>query len=74
MLLRDHILKDIKSIESPRLLHQVYDYLQMVKQTDSSLKPNRDKILKFAGTLTNAEAKSISKSVKDAFSQIDGEW
>lgn len=74
MLVKDHILKDIKSIESPVLLHQLYEYLQLVKQTDIGLKPNRHKVLKFAGMLTKAEAKRISANVNDAFNKIEGEW
>ena len=74
MLVRDHIIRDIKSIDSPKLLHQVYEYLQLVKQTDVVLSPNRDKVLKYAGTLTDVEAKRISRSVNDTFNQIEGEW
>ena len=74
MLLKDHILKDIKSIESPVLLHQVYEYVQLVKQADNGIKPNRDKVLKFAGILTNAVADRILKNVNNAFNQIEGEW
>jgi hypothetical protein len=74
VLVKDHILKDIKTIESPVLLHQLYEYLQLVKQTDTGLKPNRDKVLKFAGTLTNAEAHRISGKINGAFNEIEGEW
>jgi len=74
MLVRDHIIKDINSIESPRLLHQLYEYLQLVKKTDSSLQPNRDKVLKFAGILSKSDAKKITKSINDTFNQIEGEW
>jgi hypothetical protein len=74
VLVKDHIIKDIKNIDSPVLLHQLYAYLQVVKQTDLGLKPNRDRVLKFAGTLTNAEAKRISSKINGAFNQIEGEW
>jgi hypothetical protein len=74
MLVGDHIIKDIKSIESSKLLHQVYEYIQLVKQTDADIKPNRDKVLKFAGILTDDEARKISKAINNAFNQIEGEW
>ena len=74
LLVKDQILKDIKSIESPVVLHQVYEYLQLVKHSDAGTKPNRERVLKFAGTLTKAEAKRISEKVNEAFNQIEGEW
>lgn len=74
MLVKAQILKDIKSIENLSLLNQLYEYLQLVKQTDKGLKPNRDRVLKYAGTLTNAEARRILDNVNEAFNQIEGEW
>jgi hypothetical protein len=74
MLIKEHIIKDIEGIKSPRTLHQLFEYLQVVKQSESLLQSNSAKVLKFAGTLTNAEARRITESVKSAFNQIEGEW
>jgi hypothetical protein len=74
MELKDHILRDIKSIDSPHLLHQVFEYIQIIKQTDSQQKPNRDKVIKFAGLLSKAEAKKMTSSTSKEFSKIEGEW
>ena len=67
MELKNHILKDIESIESPHLLHQVFEYIQSIKMTDSTIKPNRDKVLKFAGILNKTEAKKIMSIINKEF-------
>ena len=74
MLLKDQILSDIKSIESPHLLHQVFEYVQVIKQTDSHIKPNKDAVLKHKGLLTDAQAKKLSTVITNEFNQIEGEW
>ena len=74
MSVKEQILKDIKSIESPQLLHQLFEYLQVVKRKEGRKKPNRKAVLEFAGTITNAEAKRLGKSIDQAFNHIEGEW
>ena len=74
MELKNHILKDIESIDSPHLLHQVFEYIQSIKQTDSHIKPNREKVIKFAGLLKKEEAKKMMTAVNKEFSKIEGEW
>lgn len=74
MLLKDHILREIKSIESPNLLNQVFEYIQVIKQAESHMKHNHDVVMKFAGLLSNAEAKKINSIVSKEFNHIEGEW
>jgi uncharacterized protein YcbK (DUF882 family) len=74
MLLKDHILREIKSIESPNLLNQVFEYIQVIKQAESHMRNNHDVVMKFAGLLSNAEAKKISTIVSKEFNHIEGEW
>ena len=65
---------DIKDIESPQLLNQLFEYLQVVKHTSKQIQPNRDKVMQFAGLLSDSEAMQITKSVNEAFNNIEGEW
>jgi hypothetical protein len=74
MFLKQHIIKDIENIENTQLLNQVYEYLQIVKQSEKQLQPNINNVLKFAGLLTDAQAKKISDTVNKEFNQIEGEW
>jgi hypothetical protein len=74
MFLKQHIIKDIENIENTQLLNQVYEYLQIVKQSEKQLHPNINNVLKFVGLLTDAQAKKISDTVNKEFNQIEGEW
>ncbi len=67
MFLKQHIIKDIENIENTQLLNQVYEYLQIVKQSEKQLQPNINSVLKFAGILTNTQAKKISDSINKEF-------
>ena len=74
MLLKDQILSDIKGIENPHLLHQVFEYIQVIKQTDANIKPNKKNILKYRGILSDAQASKLTSAVNKEFNQIEGEW
>jgi phosphopantetheine adenylyltransferase len=74
MFLKQHIIKDIENIENTQLLNQVYEYLQIVKQSEKQLQPNINSVLKFAGLITNTQAKKISSTIQKEFNQIEGEW
>jgi hypothetical protein len=74
MLLKNHILRDIKSIDNPQLLHQVFEYIQVIKQADSHVKPNRNKVIKFAGMLNATQSKKLRSAINKEFSKIEGEW
>ena len=74
MIVKEQILKDVKKMESPKLLNQLFSYLRLVRISDSNSGSNRNAVLQFAGTLSNAEAQKINKSINDTFNQIEGEW
>jgi hypothetical protein len=73
-MLKEQILKDVSSIDNPQLLNQIFEYLQVVKHTAAQVQPNRDAVLKFAGTLSDTEAKKLRKVIDEEFSQTEGEW
>lgn len=73
MIVKDQILKEVKKIENPRLLNQLFSYLRLMRET-SAVVGNRANVLRFAGILSNAEAERISKSINETFNAIEGEW
>ena len=74
MVVKEQILKDVKSMESPKLLNQLFGYLRLVRNTANASDSNRNNILQFAGMLSNAEAERINKNIQDTFNQVEGEW
>ncbi len=73
MSLKDHILKDLNAIQNPLLLHQCFEYIQNIKKLENAA-PNKDKVLQFAGLLSDKQAVAITKSVNENFNSIEGEW
>jgi ElaB/YqjD/DUF883 family membrane-anchored ribosome-binding protein len=74
MILREHIIKEVKTIEDLQLLNQLFEYMQMLKRTVNQVSPNREKVLQLAGSLTDEEAGEVRKIINDEFNQIEGEW
>ena len=74
MIVKEQILKDVSSMESPKLLNQLFGYLRLVRNVTNTSGSNRNNILQFAGMLSNAEAERISKNIHDTFNQVEGEW
>jgi len=74
MHLRARIIDDVNSIADLQLLHQLFDYVQVIKRTPSQTVTNRDEVLRFAGTLDDAEAQALRQSINQEFGQVEGEW
>ena len=74
MVLRERIINDVNSIADLQLLHQLFEYLQVIKRTVGQAAPNRDAVLRFAGTLPDAEAAELRQSLGQEFGQVEGEW
>jgi len=73
-MLRNTILKDIRKIENPAVLNQLFEYLQLLKKSANSQRGNTAAVLRFAGTISNAEAMEMQQIVEKEFSTIEGEW
>jgi|GEM_PF-2797220 hypothetical protein len=74
MIVKEQILKDVKAIENPRLLNQLFGYLRLVRSTHNINLGNKTNVLRYAGVLSNKDAKRISESINDNFNSIEGEW
>ncbi|HEX8328572.1 MAG TPA: hypothetical protein VF629_13605 [Hymenobacter sp.] len=74
MHLRARIIDDVNSIADLQLLHQLFDYVQVIKRTAAQVAPNREAVLSFAGTLDDAEAQAQRQTLTQEFGRIEGEW
>jgi hypothetical protein len=74
MHLRARIIQDVNSIADQQLLHQLFDYVQVIKRTPHQVASNREAVLRFAGTLTDDEATDMRHTLDEEFGQIEGEW
>ena len=74
MHLRARIIHDVNSIADQQLLHQLFDYVQVIKRTPNQVASNREAVLRFAGTLTDTEASDLQQTLKQEFGQVEGEW
>jgi hypothetical protein len=55
-------------------LHQIFDYLQLLKKTNVQTVSNRNAILQYAGVISDADTVEIHQIIDDEFSKIEGEW
>ena len=74
MILKEQIIKDINAIADLQLLNQLFEYVQVIKRTETKVTSNRERVLQLAGSITDEEAKEVRKMVNDEFNQIEGEW
>jgi len=73
-MLRNTILRDIRKIDNPVVLNQLFEYLQLLKKNVNTHRGNTAAVLRFAGTIGNSEAKAVKQVVENEFSTIEGEW
>ena len=75
MSLRERIVEDVHAITNPRQLQQLFNYVQQLKRTpEARAAANRKAVLRFAGTLSDAEAATLRQSLQQEFGQVEGEW
>jgi hypothetical protein len=74
MDIKEAIIHDVQTLQSPLLLGQVFEYVQHIKKADHRLQSNCDAVLKYAGTLGNADAAAMLALINKEFSTIEGEW
>ena len=67
MHLRARIIHDVNSVADQQLLHQLFDYVQVIKRTPNQVASNREAVLRFAGTITNAEANDLRDMLSNEF-------
>lgn len=76
MTIREKILSDLKEIKDPSVLHQVFEFMQLLLRSRRFHTPasNRSKVLSFAGILDSSEAEQMKKDINEAFDHLEGEW
>ena len=73
-MLRNIIIRDIKKIDNPAILNHLFEYLQLLKKNLKLERGNTALVLRFAGSISNDEAKRVSQIVETEFSKIEGGW
>lgn len=73
-MLRNTILRDIRKIDNPAVLNQLFEYLQLLKKNTNSQRGNTAAVLRFAGSIGNAEAKEMKQIIEREFNTIEGEY
>lgn len=73
-MLRNTILRDIRKIDSPEMLNQLFEYLQLLKKNMTRQGGNTKAVLRFAGTISDSEAKDMKRIIEGEFNNIEGEW
>jgi hypothetical protein len=72
--LKERIISEIESLESPGILGQVFDFLLMLRRNTSKSRTNGKEVLSLAGTLAPSDAKEMQDIISQEFNQIEGEW
>ncbi|MDZ4681926.1 MAG: hypothetical protein SH848_17135 [Saprospiraceae bacterium] len=73
MAIKEQIIRDIREMQNPQALHQLFDYVQNIKKESPNI-TNLEAVLKFAGIMEDQEAESLHRIITSEFDKIEGEW
>ena len=71
---KERIISEIRSLESPGILGQVFDFLLLLRRNTARPRTNGKEVLSLAGTLSSSDAKEMQETIRQEFNQIEGEW
>ena len=72
--LKERIISEIRSLESPGMLGQIFDFLLLLRRNTPKSRINGKEVLSLAGTLASSDAKEMQDIISQEFNQIEGEW
>ena len=72
MSLLEKIIFDIKKIKNPIVLNQLFEFLNILY--DSDAESNKKELFDMSGKLSNKDAQLISMDINNEFSSIEGDW
>ena len=73
MTLKDKILMDLTGIKNPNLLHQIIEFIQLMKGSYATLpESNKEAVLGFAGVINDEDAQEITAIINSEFNQLLG--
>ncbi|MEL6193854.1 MAG: hypothetical protein AAFR66_17460 [Bacteroidota bacterium] len=74
--LREKILSELKTVDNPRLLGQIFDFLQILKQNGSNSPSgsNRESVIALAGSIPKQDGLEMQQIIDQEFNKIEGEW
>jgi len=73
MAIKEQIIRDIREIQNPQALNQLFDYVQNIKKESPHI-TNLGAVLQFAGIIGDQEAESLRQIITSEFDKIEGEW
>ena len=73
MAIKEQIIRDIREIQNPQALNQLFDYVQNIKKESPHI-TNLEAVLQFAGIIGDQEAESLRQIINSEFDKIEGEW
>jgi hypothetical protein len=73
MAIKEQIIRDIREIQNPQALNQLFDYVQNIKKKSPEI-TNLEAVLQFAGMIGDQEAESLRQIITSEFDKIEGEW
>lgn len=72
--LKERIISEIKSLENPSILGQVFDFLRLIRRNTLTPRSNGKEVLSLSGTLSSSDAKEMETIISQEFNNIEGEW
>ncbi|MEZ4847331.1 MAG: hypothetical protein R3B93_01590 [Bacteroidia bacterium] len=72
--LKERIIQEIKTLNSPQILGQVFDFLRLIRSNSSKPRNNGKDVLALAGTLDTKDAREMENIINQEFNSIEGEW
>ncbi|MEM8898210.1 MAG: hypothetical protein AAGC85_08895 [Bacteroidota bacterium] len=74
--LREKILSELKTVDNPRLLGQIFDFLQILKQNGSNSLSgsNRESVIALTDSIPKQDGLEMQQIIDQEFNNIEGEW
>mgnify|MGYP000350430204 CR=1 FL=1 len=67
MTIIEKIHLDLEEIKNPKLLYQIQEFIGFIKQNMATNDSNVQKVLAYAGTISDEEANDLQKIIDDEF-------
>jgi hypothetical protein len=71
-MIRQQIARDLRQIQHPSNLNQVYEFVQLIGRTE--VKNNVQDILTLSGSLSDENAVELKSMIEREFSTVEGDW
>jgi hypothetical protein len=73
MTLNEKIIADIQTLNSPTILSQIFEFVQLMKRSELA-QNTQVSASRFPKLITDEEAQELQAIINQEFSHIEGEW